>query len=321
MTLAPPAPPPSPLVGPPVPAPEIPADDPPALAPGAEIVPGYTVVEHLRRGRDVDTYDAWSVLRHSRCVVKAIRPDLLGDRYSVSLLRREGRLLRSLAHPHLVRAYELVRGDSTRPDALVLEVLSGATLAHLMDELGRLPATDVGHVGRHLCSALHYLHGSGYVHLDVKPSNVIADEGRAKLIDLGLARRPGRCPAGVGTRLYMAPEQAVGGEVGPAADVWGIGLLLYEAATGHHPFLPDDEADLDADPDASDPSTSDDPLPPLQLSRRAPRLRARRRLPRAVAEVIDACLEPDPVRRPTLAELDAAVSLLVPDEDPADPAG
>ncbi|MGE3288576.1 MAG: serine/threonine-protein kinase [Pseudonocardia sp.] len=314
MTLAPPAPPPSPLVAPPAPAPQIAADEPPVLAPGAEIVPGYTVVEHLRRGREVDSYDAWSVLRHSRCVVKAIRPDLLGERHSVALLRREGRLLLSLAHPHLVRAYELVRGDTTRPDALVLEVLSGATLAYLMEEFGRLPTADVGHVGRHLCSALHYLHASGYVHLDVKPSNVIADEGRAKLIDLGLARRPGPCPAGLGTRLYMAPEQAVGGEVGPPADVWGVGLLLYEAATGHHPFLPDDAADA---ADAAEPSDSeaDDRLPPLQLSRRAPRVRARRRLPRPVAEVIDACLEPDPARRPSLPELDAAVSLLVPEEE------
>lgn len=315
MTLAPLAPPPTALdlSGPQTADPSATAefDGPPPLVPGAEIVPGYTVVEHLRRGRDVDTYDAWSVLRHCRCVVKAIRPDLLEDQHSVALLRREGRLLLSLAHPHLVRAYELVRGDAQRPTALVLEVLSGATLGYLLDEFGKLPTSDLGHVGRHLCSALHYLHGSGYVHLDVKPSNVIADEGRAKLIDLGLARKPGRCPAGLGTRLYMSPEQAAGEDVGPAADVWGVGLLLYEAATGHHPFLPEN-----ADEDAEDEPTDSAERPePLQLSRRAPRVRARRRLPRPVAEVVDACLEMDPRQRPSLDELDAAVALLVPDEE------
>jgi serine/threonine protein kinase len=281
-------------------------DEPPVLPTGAELIPGYTVVEHLRRGHDVDTYDAWSDRRRCRCVVKIVRPDLVDDRHSTALLRREGRLLMSLAHPHLVRAYELVRGGAGRPPALVLEALTGATLGYLLDEFDKLSAADLGHLGRHLCSAAHYLHGSGYLHLDVKPSNVISDEGRAKLIDLGLARRPGRYRAGVGTTTYMSPEQARGSELGTAADIWGIGLTLYEAATGHHPFLRDE--------DLSDEETSSRGEPALQLVRRAPKLRARRRLPVEVAEVIDACLEPEPERRPTLDRLDAALALLTPDE-------
>jgi serine/threonine protein kinase len=157
---------------------------------------------------------------------------------------------------------------------------------------------------------VHYLHGAGYLHLDVKPSNVIADEGRAKLIDLGLASPPGPCHAGLGTRYYMSPEQARGGDVGPAADVWGIGLTLYEAATGYHPFV-DDADDSDA---AAETTDTADLGSLLQLTRRAPKLRARRRLPAEVAEVIDACLEPDPARRPTLDRLDAALALLTPDD-------
>ena len=90
-------------------------------------------------------------------------------------------------------------------------------------------------------SALQYLHGRGVLHLDVKPSNVIASAGRAVLIDLSLrGRRP--LPAGLGTWCYLAPEQARGDELTAAADVWGLGTVLFEAATGR-PAFEDDEAE------------------------------------------------------------------------------
>ena len=143
----------------------------------------------------------------------------------------------------------------------------------------RLGAQDLGHLGRHLCSALRYLHSRGHLHLDVKPSNIIACDGVARLIDLSLARPPGRCFAGFGTPGYMSPEQVTGGDLGPPADVWGIGLVLYQAATGLQPFdIPGSSAsgqcehlDVVAVPGSSWPAP-------------APKIRARRRLPADVAE-------------------------------------
>lgn len=269
--------------------------DPP-LPPGATIASGITVIDHLRRGEDLDVYDCWSVHRYSRCIVKTVRPDRAGSRGTRRRLAREGRLLMSFSHPHLVRAYDYVRHGPRGVPVLVLETLTGATLSHVLrGRQRRLPVDDLAHLGRHLCSAIRYLHDHGYLHLDLKPSNIIAEGGRAKVIDLSLARRPGHARAGRGTSTHMSPEQAQGGELTTAADVWGVGLVLYEAATLDRPF-----------DDGSDTHTSPDPL--LQLVRAAPPIRALRRLPRALAATLDACLDTSPNARPTLAELDDALT-------------
>jgi serine/threonine protein kinase len=262
------------------------------------------VVEHVRRGEDLDCYEAWSAQRYCRCFVKTLRPDAATDASARRHLTREARLLRSLSHPHLVRAYDYLTPPGGQPPLLILENLTGATLSYLLNGGGhgrRLSTTDLSYLGQQLCSALRYLHSRGYLHLDVKPSNIIATNGIARLIDLSLARPPGRCPAGTGTPGYMSPEQLAGGELGPPADVWGIGLVLYEAATATQPF------DL---PDVSLSTGSALSYCGDRLAQRAPKIRARRRLPPEVATVIDDCLDRDPDRRPTLERLDAALATL-----------
>ena len=237
---------------------------------GRALCPGYRALRLLRRGHAVDVYDAWSEERGCRCIAKALRADRLADREARLSLLLEARLLLDLSHPHLVRAYELVRRP--RP-ILFLETLTGATLSRLIADHPRgFPARDVLFLGIHLASALGYLHATGYLHLDVKPSNVVAQGGMAKLIDLSLADRIGRRLPGVGTRGYMSPEQIEGRPLTTATDVWGLGRLLYEAANGRRPL----------------PSVSSRPTA---------------QLPRPAAQVIDACLQADPEARPRLDEL------------------
>jgi serine/threonine protein kinase len=173
-------------------------------------VKGYELLELLSSGHACDTYDAWSHERGCRVIVRT------GD------VRREGRLLQRLTHPNIVRAYEVHR------DWIVLETLGGATLAALLED-GPLDRYDALEMARQLCSAVGYLHRRGWLHLDLKPSNLIADGGRLKVIDLSIAQRPGRVEPGTGTRRYMAPEQERSGAVGAAADVWGIGAVLRDA--------------------------------------------------------------------------------------------
>lgn len=208
--------------------------DGPPLAPGAEPAPGYRVLAGLARTGWLDVYDAWSEERHCRCVLKTVRGDRRGERRLVERLLREGRWLREFTHPHLVRAYDV----RTEPEPLVvLETLTGETLSHLLRRLRRRPsAADVALLGAQLCSAVHYLHGRGLLHLDLKPSNVVVDRGLAKVLDLSVARPAGPAPAGLGTCCYLAPEQARGGMLTAAADVWGIGVTLYETACGDLPF-------------------------------------------------------------------------------------
>jgi len=164
----------------------------------------YRLLEQLASGHSCDTYDAWSEERHCRVIVRR------GE------VRDEGRLLRCLTHPNIVRVYEVHR------DWIVLETLSGSTLA----ALGKLERDDAIEMGRQLCSAVGYLHRKGWLHLDLKPDNLIADGGRLKLIDFSIAQRPGPVESGTGTRRWMAPEQEHGGMATEATDVWGIGAVL-----------------------------------------------------------------------------------------------
>ncbi|MGD9571054.1 MAG: serine/threonine-protein kinase [Thermoleophilia bacterium] len=284
-------------------------DGPPPLPPGAEPAPGYAVIAHLARGKTLDVYDAWSAGRASRCIVKTLRPDRADDRAAARRLVAEGRLIRRLTHPHIVRGYEVVAGP---PPVVVMETLAGATLAALIEDADprRLPVRDVAHLGLHLASALGYLHSQGWLHLDLKPGNVVAEAGRAKLIDMSVARRPGRCPAGVGTWCYMAPEQARGGVVGPEADVWGIGVTLYEALTGQAAFDPDP-------PEGGTETTWETTTSGGPPRRRYPQLegppapvRRLRRVPAALADLLAACLAPDPRDRPAIGPLMGALEPL-----------
>jgi serine/threonine protein kinase len=284
------------------------APGPPALAPGEEIAPGHHVIGHLSRGTTLDVYDAWSEARATRCIAKALRPDRLDDRAAARRLVTEGRLIRRLTHPHIVRGYEVV----TEPRlVVVMETLTGSTLARLIDESDpRLPVTDIAHLGLHLAAAIRYLHGEGWLHLDLKPSNVVAEAGRAKLIDMSLARRPGHCPPGVGTWCYLAPEQARGGVVGPPADVWGLGAVLYEATTGQAAFDPDPPPGSLEEPTGPGGDTDDRPRRYPQLDGPPTPVRRLRRTPRPLADLIDACLDPEPSRRPPIGAVLGALEPL-----------
>ena len=256
-------------------------EGPPPLQSGEVIAPGYEVIAHLHRSNNFDVYDAWSEERACRCIAKTPIPDLLEDKSLARGLFREGRLLAKLTHPHIVRAYERLKEPQP---TLILETLTGATLAYLIDtRQRRLPLSAIVNLGLHLCSAIHYLHRHGILHLDLKPSNIVSERGLAKLIDLSIARPPGRGQKGMGTLEYMSPEQARGGILGAPADVWGIGAVLFETATGEVPF----EAYED------EPSY-------VQLERRAESVRLYRRVPAAFDDLVHGCLEPDPALRPTV---------------------
>lgn len=259
----------------------------------------YELLDHIHRSRGFDVYDAWSSERRCRCVIKAPRPDRVDDHLLLERLEREGRLLYRLMHPHILRGYELL--PSPVP-AIVTETLRGETLSHLLEGSRRLSATEAAVLGLQLCSAIAYLHEHGYLHLDLKPSNIVVDSGRAIVVDLSIARKPGRDSPGLGTWCYMAPEQALGEPLGPEADVWGIGVVLFEALTGRAPFAGEEDED-----DSFTTTDGEEPELYLQVTKRAPRVRSLRRLPASLASLVDGCLEPDPARRPSVSELAAAL--------------
>ena len=168
--------------------------------------------------------------------------------------------------------------------------------------MGADAAASLAQLGLHLSSALHYMHGKGYLHLDIKPGNIVVESGIARVIDLSLARPPGTYRQGVGTPAYLSPEQARGGALSPASDIWGIGVTLYEAGTFKTAF----------DPSGRRESAFVGQGGYLQLRRRArPLGRLRPGLPQELTTIVERCLDPEPGERPTLSELRATLMTLI----------
>ena len=256
-------------------------DGPPPLTTGATLLPGYSVVAHLRRGEDLDIYDLWSEERACHCIGKTLRPDRQQCSWALRGLLREGRLLNACTHPHLPRVYGV---HATPYPVIIMETLPGVTLARLIEGQGQLTVRDAACLGVHLCSAVQYLHHHGYLHLDIKPSNVIAGYGIAKLLDLSIARRTGSRGHGEGTPDYMAPEQHHRGRLTEATDMWGIGVTLHEALTGAPPFVFDDDQKI------------------TEWAFGPPPLIARR-LPPPLRQALCCCLKTDPAQRPSARAL------------------
>jgi serine/threonine protein kinase len=266
---------------------------------GDEIVPGRHAVRLLGGGRRYEAYLAWDDDLHALVTVKAVRPDRRAHRGTLDGLAGEARALDALRHPSLVRGFEAVL-DGERPH-LVLEFLEGPRLStYIRREV--VAVEQVLALALQLAAVLHYVGRRGWVHLDVKPRNVIM-AGPPRLIDLSVARpvEDARRDAGpIGTAAYMAPEQCEPGwasEIGPPADVWGLGVTVHELIAGRRAFA-------DPRPDGGTlaerhPQVVDDPAP------------LPRRTPPALAAAIRSCLERRPGDRPTAADLAAALEPMV----------
>jgi len=264
------------------------------LAGGDAIAPGLDAVRRLGGGKAFEAYLAWDARRHALVVAKLLRPHLLGDTKALAALRREAAALDRFSHPVLPRLFD-ARLDGERP-LLVLELLDGPRLSTV---IRRFPVSveQVLPLALQLCSALHYLAVEGWVHLDVKPSNVILSSP-PRLIDLSIARPVAdarRLETPAGTHRYMAPEQcerASFGRIGPATDVWGLGATLYEAITRRRPF-----------PDAPEGAEGRGRFPQLDVAP-APLPQG---LPDELAEVVFRCLSRNPDSRPTAADVAAVL--------------
>ena len=263
------------------------------FAEGDEIAPGLHALDRLGGGHRYEAYLAFDDRLHAIVVAKVVRPHLVGDSHTLAGLTAEAEMLSRLAHPVIVRSFGATI-DGERPH-VVLEHIEGPRLSTLIRRHGPLPPEQLVPLALQLCAALHYLGEERVVHLDVKPANVIMS-GPPRLIDLSVAIGLDAAAAldhPIGTDGYMAPEQCDPGALGPpgtAADVFGLGVTLYRAASGERPF---ETGDSDAEGSARWPQLAADPVP-LPSG-----------IPAQVADPIHAAIERDPARRPSAAELAA----------------
>lgn len=209
------------------------------LEPGDPIGPGRTIVESLGGGKRTEVVLARDENAGELVVVKILRPK--SSTGSQRAMRAEAELVGAIDHPVFPRLLDSRLKDE-HPH-LVLEHVTGPRLSTHIRREGPLDAHRLSALAVELADGLRYLHGEGYVHLDVKPSNTILSES-ARIIDLGIARTLARAKATtgiVGTHRFQSPEQHHPGEFGgltPAADVWGIATTILFAAAGSSPFGP-----------------------------------------------------------------------------------
>ncbi len=179
--------------------------------------------------------------------VKTLDPILAQDEDLRTRFRREAVAAAAVAHPNIVATYDTGEDDGTA--YIVMELVEGATLRQAIDLHGALPPARSADIAAQVADALAAAHARGLVHRDVKPSNVLVQlDGRVKVTDFGIAKaadQPAdeltRSGSVMGTARYLAPEQLEGQPVDERADVYSLGLVLYEMLCGHPPFGADTE--------------------------------------------------------------------------------
>ena len=272
-----------------------------SLASGTKLGP-YEIQSPLGAGGMGEVYRAKDT-RLDRTIAVKILPGRLSDNPDArQRFEREARAISSLNHPNICTMHDVGHQDGI--DFLVMEFLEGETLADRLLK-GPLPTEQVLKYGIEICEGLERAHKSGVVHRDLKPGNVMLTKTGAKLMDFGLAKAipAGSAPASsltmttpgptvnqpltaqgtlVGTFQYMSPEQTEGKEADARSDIFALGAVLYEMATGKRAFTGKSQANIVAAILASEP-------PPISL--------ASPMSPPALAQVIKSCLAKDPEDR------------------------
>ena len=256
---------------------------------GKLLPPRYEVLRELGSGGTSVVYHARDTRDGAEVAVKILAKERLEDRFI-----REAERLSQLSHPNLVGFLEV--GKHEGHDFLVMEYLPGGDLANHLRGKG---SEQILRLFVEICKGLDYLHSRGIVHRDVKPANILLDaKGKPKLTDLGSARQIDRktriTKAGsiIGTYAYLAPEQIQSSDAGPPADLYSLGVCLFEALTGRRPFTVKNEFSLMK----------------AHLEEAPPLLRKfRPELPECLENLLSSLLEKKPESRPTTAKVVGAM--------------
>ncbi len=227
-----------------------------SLTAGEAIGGRYRVVRLLGRGGMGEVYEVRDQLLDEAAALKTLRADLCFDASLVRRFQTEIQLARRVTHPNVCRVYEVgihEFGESSRPPLpfFTMQLLEGETLAARIERAGRLRKREAFPLMTQMAQGLAAAHAVGIIHRDFKSANVMLAGGRAVITDFGLAGiAEGRAMAAgagsggslsietklAGTVPYMSPEQLSGGRIGPASDIYSLGVVMFEMATGQLPF-------------------------------------------------------------------------------------
>ncbi len=259
----------------------------------------YLVLEKLGSGGMGDVYAAEDTRLSRRVALKFLRPEVAATRDSRARFQREARAVAALNHPNIVHLYSVEESDDLV--FITMELVHGRSLRDLLRDGTALPLAKTVAFAAQMAEGLAGAHAAGIVHRDLKPGNVmITEEDRVKILDFGVAKflepistqdpeRPTTTTAedssmglAVGTAGYMSPEQALGKTLDARTDLFALGVVVFEMATGQAPFRGDTPAAV------FDQLLNRHPPSPLTLNPM---------LPKFVESIIDKALEKDPARR------------------------
>ena len=278
----------------------------PQLSPGDQ-VDHFTIRRLIGEGGMGRVYLARDTRLGRKVALKVLSPAIFGTATALEDFLREARITARFSHPNIVGIYAV--GEHQGGPYIALEYLAGQTLTERIAE-GAVGPREAARVGIAVARALEEAHAQGVLHRDLKPSNIlIPRDGRLRVVDFGLARATRGSPAAAvsgegdverdlgdsweGSPYYMSPEQWVGAADTPATDIWSLGLILHELATGRHPLHDRTMNELVAQMLAPDP---------VQLP-----LIAEPEVPAALCAVIQRSLDKEPEGRPSASEVAQAL--------------
>ncbi len=203
----------------------------------------YEINELLGCGGMARVYSAYDIIDDRTVAIKILKDEFLGNRDFIRRFKNESKAIAVLSHPNIVKVYDVSFGD--RIQYIVMENIDGITLKEYIDRQGIIKWRDAVHFTVQILKALAHAHDKGIVHRDIKPQNImLLKDGTIKVTDFGIARFSNRetrtmTDKAIGSVHYISPEQARGDVTDEKADLYSVGVMLYEMLTGKLPFEAD----------------------------------------------------------------------------------
>ena len=256
------------------------------LTTGSTFAGRYQIIEELGKGGMGRVYKVLDKEVNAKVALKLIKPEIASDKKTIERFRNELKVARDISHKNVCRMYDLGREESAY--YITMEYVSGEDLKSFIRRSGILSVGKAISIAKQVCEGLNEAHRLGVVHRDLKPQNIMIDkDGNARIMDFGIARSlkaKGITGSGVmiGTPEYMSPEQVDGKEADQRADIYSLGVILYEIVTGRVPFEGDTPFSIGIK------QKSETPRPPREINEQ---------IPDDLDNVILKCMEKDKEKR------------------------